>query len=79
MHSPWWVGRTITLQRVGEEPQVIERPFIANGYSHEAIELAECVRAGKLESAIMPLDETLAIVETMDEIRRQIGIKYPME
>ena len=27
----------------------------------------------------MPLDETLAIMRVMDEIREQFGLKYPME
>ena len=36
-----------------------------------------CLRAGRLESDVMPLDETVAIMETMDEVRRQIGLTYP--
>jgi len=27
----------------------------------------------------MPLDETLAIMETMDRVRAQWGLRYPME
>jgi hypothetical protein len=27
----------------------------------------------------MPLDETVQIMETMDEVRRQIGLVYPEE
>ena len=38
-----------------------------------------CLEAGKLESDIMPLEETVSILETMDEIRRQWGLRYPME
>jgi predicted dehydrogenase len=79
IHSPWWVGTALTLHRAGEPPQRLERPFVGNGYSHEAMEVAACVRAGKLESAIMPLDESLAILHTMDVIRRQVGVNYPME
>jgi hypothetical protein len=39
----------------------------------------DCMRAGKLESDIMPLDETLAIMGTLDQMRAQWGLKYPME
>jgi hypothetical protein len=28
---------------------------------------------------VMPLDETLQIMETMDQVRQQIGVKYPQE
>jgi predicted dehydrogenase len=46
-------------------------PLEGNGYNYEAAETMRCLRAGELESATMPLDETLSIMETMDEIRRQ--------
>jgi len=32
-----------------------------------------------MESDIMPLDESLAVMETMDKIRAQWGLRYPME
>jgi predicted dehydrogenase len=57
----------------------MEIPYEANGYNYEAAEVANCVRAGKLESAVMTLDESLQIMETMDAIRAQWGMKYPME
>lgn len=79
LHSPWWVGNTLTLQRAGHEPEVIVRPYLANGYSHEAIEVATCVRAGKLESDVMSHDESVRIMGIMDAVRAQLGMKYPME
>ena len=51
----------------------------SNGYNYEAEEVMRCIRAGKTESVIMPLDETLSIMKTLDEIRSQWGLKYPME
>ncbi len=50
-----------------------------SGYQFEADEVAKCVKAGKLESDRMPLDETIAIMQTLDSIRAQIGVSYPME
>ena len=47
------------------------------GMQFEAAEVMRCMRAGKLESDVLPLDETLAIMDTLDEIRRQIGLVYP--
>ena len=46
-------------------------PLEGNGYNYEAAETMRCLRAGELESRIMPLDETLSIMETMDTIRKQ--------
>jgi predicted dehydrogenase len=47
------------------------------GMQFEVAEVMACMRAGKLESDVLPLDETLAIMDTLDEIRRQIGLVYP--
>ena len=50
-----------------------------NGYNYEAAEVARCVQGGKTESAIMPLDESITIIDTLDSIRAQWGLRYPME
>jgi predicted dehydrogenase len=39
-----------------------------NGLHYEADEVARCLRAGLLESQLMPLDETVTIAETMDTV-----------
>jgi hypothetical protein len=44
---------------------------------HQAVEVHRCLRAGLRESPVLPLSETLSIMQTMDEIRRQIGLTYP--
>ena len=61
------------------EGETYHLPFEGNGYGYEAAEVMRCVRAGRHESEIMPLDETLATMETMDEIRRQWGLRFPSE
>jgi predicted dehydrogenase len=47
------------------------------GLRYEAEEVASCMRAGLLESPLMPLHESVEVLRTMDEIRRQIGLSYP--
>ncbi|WP_338768025.1 Gfo/Idh/MocA family oxidoreductase [Massilia sp. METH4] len=51
-------------------------PRIGNGYAHEIIEVNRCLREGLTESPVMPLDETLALMGVLDEMRRQIGVVY---
>jgi len=46
---------------------------------YEACHLAQLVADGAGESPYMPLDETVSIMETMDEIRRQVGVSFPGE
>jgi len=81
IHSPWWRPTMLTLSIQGQEQEdtVIRLPFEGNGYNYEAAEVMNCLRAGKLESDVMPLDETLTIMRTMDQIRAQWGLRYPME
>jgi predicted dehydrogenase len=50
-----------------------------HGWRYEASEVHRCLRSSLLESPVMPLDESVAIMDTLDEIRRQIGLSYPFE
>ncbi len=79
IHSPWWIADTITISRPGREDETIALPNLGNGYAHEAVEVMACLRGGKLESRVMPLDETLRIMQTLDAIRAEWGLKYPGE
>jgi predicted dehydrogenase len=47
------------------------------GMYWEADEAARSVRDGKLESITLTWDESVLIMEAMDEVRRQGGLKYP--
>lgn len=51
--------------------QTIAMPYRGNGYHYEAGEVMRCVCAGKIESEIMPLSESVGIVEAMDRARAQ--------
>jgi predicted dehydrogenase len=48
-----------------------------HGLRHQAVEVARCLREGLTESPLMPLDETVSIMQTMDEVRAQAGIVLP--
>ena len=56
-----------------------EAKIEGRGMQYQALEVERCIRAGLTESPIMTLDETVSIMETMDEIRSQTGVKYPGE
>lgn len=76
--APFWRGTKARL-RTGDDEIVIEKPFLANGYEYEAMEVGRCIRARLLESDTVTLDESLRIVRLLDEARRQIGVIYPFE
>jgi predicted dehydrogenase len=48
----------------------------SEGLGYEAQAVGEAWRAGKLETDEMPLDDSVKIMETMDEIRKQIGVSF---
>ena len=79
IHAPFWTSQTVSLQLGEEEPQEIATPLRCNGFEYQIEEVGRCLREGLLESPVMPLDESLAIMRTMDEIRAQWGLRYPME
>ncbi len=77
--SPFWCSdraRLTTPEMVMEEVDV---SCEGNGYTHQAREVMEGIRAGRTESDIMPLDETLEIMGTLDALRALWGVRYPME
>ena len=58
----------------GEEE--IEETQPGNGYGPQVAEVERCLRAGLLESPLVPLDETVAILDLIDSARRDIGARY---
>jgi len=76
---PFYCATEATLSVDGKDEQTINMPLEGNGYNYQAQEVMQCLRTKKLESDIMSLNETLSIMKTMDEIRAQWGLKYPME
>jgi predicted dehydrogenase len=67
---------TIVLNRNGAEPEAITRPRTGGGYAHELIEVTECVRAGRTESAVMPLADTLVVQDVMGQVLGQLGVRH---
>jgi hypothetical protein len=66
--------RSIVLTRRGHEPETITRPPVGGGYSHELVEVTEAVAAGRTESTVMPLDDTLAVQRILNEACEQLGV-----
>ena len=79
IHSNWWRPRAMTLHRPGEKEELVEVPITGNGFNYEAAEVMRCLDEGMTESDVMPLDETLSVMRTMDDIRAAWGLRYPSE
>ncbi|HEX4430903.1 MAG TPA: Gfo/Idh/MocA family oxidoreductase [Frankiaceae bacterium] len=66
--SPFYANVGFTFTPRQGKPSRFEAPERVHGLCYEAAEVARCVAAGLLESPAMPLDESVAIMRTMDAI-----------
>lgn len=80
IHIPSFLNaKTATLQVRGQEAETVTDDRIAVGYAFEAEEVGRCLLAGAVESSKITLDESLGIMQLLDQIREQWGLKYPFE
>ena len=61
------------------EPELVQVPYTGTGYVHEAEEAMRCLRAGLLESPLVPWSSTLEVMRTLDTARERTGVRYPGE
>ncbi|KAL3418666.1 oxidoreductase family protein [Phlyctema vagabunda] len=65
---------------IPKDPKRDSREGETGGWGHgmawEADEVARCLRDGKKQSETLEWDESILIMETMDEIRKQGGLEY---
>lgn len=62
-----------------EHVEDIYVPRQITGYEYQFLACRQALIDGLLEPCEMPLDETLYIMQLMDGLRRQWGVKYPMD
>jgi dihydrodiol dehydrogenase / D-xylose 1-dehydrogenase (NADP) len=75
----FWRAKSATLTLHGRCVENFVDTLELRGSLHEANEAMRCVKAGKMESDIMPLAESLAIMRTMDRLRADWGLQYPSD
>ena len=78
VHDVFFMPDRLTLHVAGSEPRVERVPYRSNGYIHEVEAVHACLRAGRLESARMPLDDTVRMLRLMDDLRARWGVVYPV-
>jgi predicted dehydrogenase len=49
------------------------------GYQHEIRHVNECLQKGLTESPVWSLDETLSLMQTLDAIREEMGLRYSVD
>ena len=76
--SVWYAPTTFT--RYDSEGTAVERwdeQVTGRGMQFQAWEVERLIASGGASSDIMPPEQSVQIMETLDEVRRQIGLSYP--
>jgi predicted dehydrogenase len=76
--SVWY--NVVGFTRYDAAGTVVERfdeKVAGRGMHFQVAELERLVASGRLEGDILPPSETVGIMATLDEVRRQIGLIYP--
>ncbi len=68
--------KSIIVTQAGQDPRTIDAPPLGAGYSHELIEVSDCIRAGATESAIMPLSDSLTVQGLLNEACERLGVYH---
>lgn len=75
----FYTPTSMLLKRTDGTTQHFAKQYEGHGLREQAIEFGRLLSEGKKESDLMTLADTQSIMETMDEVRRQIGLRYPFE
>jgi predicted dehydrogenase len=82
--NPWEAGKRgepgrILVNRPGAEPSELVLPSDLPLYALEVDGFAECVRTGRVPFPIMTLEDTLGNMSTLDALRREAGVRFPVD
>ena len=79
VHGPFHEGPALSLRRGTEVLEEHRAEDVRAGYRRQVAEVHRCLAAGARESSRMPLDLTLTVARWLEEIRHQIGLRFPHE
>jgi predicted dehydrogenase len=79
IEGDFYTPTSMKLKKVSGEVVEFPRNYQGHGLREQAMEFANLIAEGKKESPLMSHEDTQSIMETMDEIRNQIGLRYPFE
>lgn len=78
IHDTWHVAQGYTLVKNGQK-EIFNLPTIGIGFSHEIIECHSCIRENNIESRHWSHQNSLELISILDDVRKQVGLKYPQD
>ena len=79
VEGDFYAPAAVTLWPRKGDPTRVESVHEGRGLRHQADEVARRLAAGDLESPRMPLDETISVMETMDQVLAQAQPAAPAD
>lgn len=76
MHTPWHKSQSITVKRNATAAEHFDFPFEGIGFEFQLAHVTECMQSGLKQSDLLPLDFSLLMARTADEILGQCGVVY---
>lgn len=76
INDPFAISTKASLFIDCKKVEIVEEPIIGSPLKYEAEEVIRCLKLGLKESPLMPLEESVQIMETMDEIRKPWDLLY---
>lgn len=77
--GPVYAPTGVRVRVPGQEPQEYTFDTPGAGYHYEAAHVQHCLAQGLTESPLLPLSFSLELMQLLDQIRRQINLRYPGE
>ena len=73
----FWEATEATLRHGLDPATVVHRGFELNGFEGQVREATRAIREGRTESAVVPLADTVEVLQWIDRIRERCGFAVP--
>lgn len=77
MQPRWHESTEITVIKAGEDPYSFSLPLQGMGFVHEIVECHNCLKKGLVQSQLWSHNDSLNLIEILDQVRKQVGVHYP--
>lgn len=78
LHERWHETQGYSLE-IDDKMEDFDLPTKGKGYAHEIEEVHDCLRNGKLQSEKWSLQNSLDLINLLDEVRSITGTTFPFE
>ena len=77
IHPRFHHSKMLTVKLNSGHEDSLALPYDGHGYQYEAIEVNKCLKNNQLESSIVSHKFSTDLIETLDAVRKEIGLVYP--